>query len=58
MEASILSGKRILEESKESALRVRWKYLLEKLVGFFDAGFESDWEKKTGLEWREWHKWE
>ena len=35
-----------------------WKRLLEKLKGFFDAKFESDWEKKTGLLWQEWHKWE
>ena len=35
-----------------------WKRLLEKLKGFFDDKFESDWEKKTGLEWREWHRWE
>jgi len=34
-----------------------WKHVLEKLKGFFDDKFESDWEKKTGLEWREWHKW-
>jgi len=31
---------------------------LEKLKGFFDSKFESDWEKKTGLMWQEWHKWE
>ena len=35
-----------------------WRHLLEKLKGFFDKKFESDWEKKTGLEWKEWHKWE
>lgn len=35
-----------------------WKRLLEKLKGFFDSKFESDWEKKTGLLWKEWHKWE
>jgi CheY-like chemotaxis protein len=34
-----------------------WKRLLEKLKGFFDSKFESDWEKKTGLQWQEWHKW-
>jgi hypothetical protein len=28
------------------------------LKGFFDSKFESDWEKKTGLQWQEWHKWE
>jgi len=33
-----------------------WKRLLEKLKGFFDSKFESDWEKKTGLPWQEWHK--
>ena len=33
-----------------------WKHLLEKLKGFFDSRFESDWEKKTGLNWREWGK--
>ncbi len=31
-----------------------WKRLLEKLKGFFDSKFESDWEKKTGLNWKEW----
>ena len=35
-----------------------WKRLLENLKGFFDEKFESDWEKKTGLLWQEWHKWE
>jgi len=35
-----------------------WKRLLEKLKGFFDSKFESDWEKKTGLIWQEWHKWD
>ena len=35
-----------------------WKRLFEKMKGFFDTKFDSDWEKKTGLPWREWHKWE
>lgn len=33
-----------------------WKRLLDNLKGFFDSRFESDWEKKTGLNWREWGK--
>jgi DNA-binding NtrC family response regulator len=33
-----------------------WRRLLEKLKGFFDTKFESDWEKKTGLHWQEWGK--
>ena len=35
-----------------------WRRALEKLKGFFDSKFESDWEKKTGLAWQEWHRWE
>lgn len=34
-----------------------WKRLYEKLKGFFDSKFESDWEKKTGLTWQEWAQW-
>ena len=33
-----------------------WKRLLENLKEFFDTKFESDWEKKTGMNWREWTK--
>jgi CheY-like chemotaxis protein len=31
-----------------------WRRLFEKLHTFFTEKFESDWEKKTGLQWREW----
>jgi CheY-like chemotaxis protein len=34
-----------------------WKRLYDKLKGFFDSKFESDWEKRTGLKWKEWDKW-
>jgi DNA-binding NtrC family response regulator len=33
-----------------------WKRLLQKLNSFFNEAFESDWEKKTGMNWREWGK--
>jgi len=33
-----------------------WKRLMRKLHAFFNARFVSDWEKKTGLEWKEWAK--
>jgi CheY-like chemotaxis protein len=33
-----------------------WKRLFENLKGIFDKKFESDWEKKTGLDWMEWGK--
>jgi CheY-like chemotaxis protein len=33
-----------------------WKRLLKKLHPFFNDRFVSDWEKKTGMEWREWAK--
>lgn len=31
-----------------------WKRLLQKLSGFFNDTFETEWEKKTGVNWREW----
>jgi CheY-like chemotaxis protein len=31
-----------------------WKLLLEKLKGLFDKKFEKDWEKKVGMDWRQW----
>jgi DNA-binding NtrC family response regulator len=33
-----------------------WQRLLQKLHGFFSDRFVSDWEKKTGLDWKEWAK--
>jgi DNA-binding NtrC family response regulator len=33
-----------------------WQRLLQKLHSFFSDRFVSDWEKKTGLDWREWSK--
>ena len=31
-----------------------WKRLHKGLEASFNAPFESDWEKKTGLHWKEW----
>ena len=33
-----------------------WRRLFEKSKSLFDVKFQSDWEKKTGLMWREWGK--
>ena len=33
-----------------------WRRLMEKLKIFFDSKFESDWEKRTGLPWKDWGK--
>jgi hypothetical protein len=30
--------------------------LYEKVNGFFDSKFESYWEEKTGIPWKEWGK--
>jgi len=45
-----------LEDVLEYEYLSGWKRLLEKLKGFFDSKFETDWEKKTGLNWSEWGK--
>jgi DNA-binding NtrC family response regulator len=33
-----------------------WRRLLQKLSGFLNDTFEMEWEKKTGMNWREWGK--
>ncbi|MCX5812251.1 MAG: response regulator [Proteobacteria bacterium] len=43
-----------LEDVLKYEFEPGWKRLFEKLHGFFTETFESDWEKKTGMNWREW----
>lgn len=45
-----------LEDVLNYGFESGWKRLFEKLHVFFTERFESDWEKKTGLKWREWGK--
>ncbi len=45
-----------LEDVIQYDYQTGWKRLLDKLQGFFTERFESDWEKKTGMNWREWGK--
>ncbi len=33
-----------------------WKQFAKGLLSEFNAPFESDWEKKSGLHWKEWGK--
>ncbi|HOD75427.1 MAG TPA: response regulator [Syntrophorhabdaceae bacterium] len=45
-----------LEDVLTTDFQSGWTRLFEKLHTFFTERFESDWEKKTGLTWREWVK--
>ncbi len=45
-----------LEDVLKYEFESGWKRLFEKLHGFFTDKFESDWEKKTGMNWRGWGK--
>ena len=45
-----------LEDALKYEYLPGWKHLMEKLKGYFDIKFESDWEKRTGLPWQEWGK--
>jgi DNA-binding NtrC family response regulator len=45
-----------LEDVLQYDYATGWKRLLQKLHGFFSDHFVSDWEKKTGMEWKEWSK--
>jgi hypothetical protein len=56
MKASVLTDGGNLVAEEKLDLRSQWKYLFRKLEEFFSGSFESDWEKKTGLDWREWSR--
>ena len=45
-----------LEDVLKYEFEPGWKRLFEKLHEFFTEKFETDWEKETGLNWREWGK--
>ena len=45
-----------LEDILQYGFEPGWKRLFEKLHDFFTDKFESDWEKETGMNWREWGK--
>jgi CheY-like chemotaxis protein len=45
-----------LEDVLTYEFEAGWRRLFDKLYGFFTERFESDWEKKTGLNWKEWAK--
>lgn len=45
-----------LEDILNEDFQSGWTKLFQKLNNFFTERFESDWEKKTGLIWREWQK--
>ena len=56
MKASTLTNNLVLTAKYESDDFAGIKKLLKKVKTFFAESFESDWEKKTGLDWREWGK--
>ncbi len=56
MKASILTSERNAVANIELRGLTAWGRLCEKVKEFFEEPFQSDWEKKTGLEWREWSK--
>jgi DNA-binding NtrC family response regulator len=45
-----------LEDILKYEFESGWARLFEKLHSFFTERFESDWEKKTGMNWKEWGK--
>jgi len=45
-----------LEDTLKYDFETGWGYLLEKLSTFFNEVFSTEWEKETGLTWRQWGK--
>jgi len=56
MKASTLANDRISIAKDESNDVMGIRQLFKKLGTFFASSFKSEWEKKTGLPWREWRK--
>jgi hypothetical protein len=56
MKASILTGRRVVVMNKGINVLPLLKLLLQRMKGFINESFESDWEKKSGLPWSEWRK--
>ncbi len=56
MRAESLGNGRLLELPMLNA-RVGWRQLSARLKAAFNGDFKSDWEKKTGMPWKEWSKW-
>jgi len=45
-----------LQDTRSSRGGSWWKHLFEELRADFRAPFESDWETKTGMHWKDWGK--
>ena len=50
-----------IHESRKSSIlqsdyQTEWKKLYKKPYAFFTEEFQSNWESKTGMLWREWGK--
>lgn len=45
-----------LEDVLTHDFETGWRRLKRKLHDFFSARFVSDWEQKTGMDWKEWTK--
>ncbi len=54
MKASVLTSDRNVVAYIELRVLTVWGHFFEKVREFFEERFESDWERKTGLPWREW----
>ena len=42
------------DKTERNRVVVKLRSFYEAVNGFFDSRFESNWEKQTGLPWKEW----
>ncbi len=57
MRADTLTIDRPLAIETEKAVPTKWNRFLERLTHLLQNHFESEWERKTGLPWKEWSTW-
>ena len=56
MKASVLTSERNVVADNELGVLTVWEHPFEKMKEFFEEPFESDWEKKAEVRWREWDR--
>ncbi len=57
MGTSALAIDRSLAVDTEKTVPTKWTRFLERLNLLLQNHFESEWERRTGTPWKEWHTW-
>ncbi len=57
MRVDTLTMGRPLAIETEKVVPTKWNRFLDRLTHVLQDHFESEWERKTGIPWKEWTTW-